>query len=47
MAYKWGFDGSSGHATYKQRLQDNGPDKSDEHLFAICIVIIRDRYAIL
>lgn len=37
--FAWGFDGSSGHSFYKQKLQD--PDASDEHLFATIVIPLR------
>lgn len=36
--YKWGCDGSSGHSTYHQSFSDTESKKTDDHLFAVCIV---------
>lgn len=36
---KWGFDGSSGHSSYKQAF--HGPASSDSAVFMTCIVPIR------
>lgn len=36
--YKWGCDGSSGHATYRQGYSEIDASCFDEHLFAICLV---------
>lgn len=36
--YKWGCDGSSGHATYRQKFQDGETSMADQHLFAVCLV---------
>lgn len=38
LSYKWGCDGSSGHSRYKQAFGDSHEDKTDEYLFAICLV---------
>lgn len=36
--HKWGCDGSSGHATYRQKFQDGETSMADQHLFAVCLV---------
>jgi len=36
---KWGFDGSSGHSSYKQAF--HGPEASDSAVFITCIVPLR------
>lgn len=36
--YKWGCDGSSGHSTYRQDVECDNNNLSDEYLFAVCIV---------
>ena len=36
--YKWGCDGSSGHATYRQKFQDGETSMVDQHLFTVCLV---------
>lgn len=36
---KWGFDGSSGHSSYKQAFY--GPEASDSAVFITCIVPVR------
>lgn len=36
---KWGFDGSSGHSTYKQKFND--PNSNDEFLFIVSFVPLR------
>lgn len=38
LIYKWGCDGSSGHSTYKQKFSSNDSRKTDQYLFAICLV---------
>ena len=35
---KWGCEGSSGHATYRQSFIDPQPKMPDEPVFFICIV---------
>ncbi|CAH0552515.1 unnamed protein product [Brassicogethes aeneus] len=39
MYTKWGFDGSSGHSSYKQAF--HGPEASDSAVFITCMVPIR------
>ena len=36
--YKWRYDGSSGHSTYRQRFSDAELLRIDENIFAVCIV---------
>ena len=38
MIYKWGCDGSSNHSTYKQHFSSSDTSKTDQYLFAICLV---------
>lgn len=38
MTYKWGCDGSSGHSNYKQKFSESDENKTDEYLFAVCLV---------
>lgn len=38
LSYKWGCDGSSGHSRYKQKFDNTYEEKTDEYLFAICLV---------
>lgn len=42
--YKWGCDGSSGHATYRQSFSDAESMMTDEYLLAICIVPLQVLY---
>lgn len=44
LIYKWGCDGSSGHSTYKQNFSSNDSRKTDEYLFAICLVPLQLKY---
>lgn len=36
--YKWGCNESSDHTTYKQKIQHNNSDKSNDRLFVVSIV---------
>lgn len=36
--YKWGCDGSSGHATYRQNFNDTNACMIDQHMFSVCLV---------
>lgn len=38
MTYKWGCDGSGDHSTYRQKFSQGETTKTDDYLFAICIV---------
>lgn len=37
----WGFDGSTGHSSYKQQYQSTSENVNDEHLFATTLIPLR------
>lgn len=43
LSYKWGCDGSSGHSRYKQTFNESNENKTDEHIFSICLVPLQLR----
>lgn len=41
LLVKWGFDGSSGHAEYKQKFENDDGESSDSNMFITSLVPIK------
>jgi len=44
--YKWGCDGSSGHSTYRQKINDTEMSMVDQHLFSVCLVPLQKQLGV-